>query len=47
MGGSCPDGMPQPLDFVKVYMVWYDTAGKFGGELVLVVFHCNRQIKIH
>ena len=18
MGGSCPDGMPQPLDFVKV-----------------------------
>ena len=46
---SSPDGLPQPLDFIEIYRVWYHKAGKFGRELnlaVLAIFHCNCQIKI-
>ena len=25
---SSPDGLPQPLDFVEVYRVWYHKAGR-------------------
>lgn len=29
--------MPQPLDFVKIYRVWYHIAEKFGRKLNLAV----------